>query len=200
MDAPYNDEKLGLPSFAVDDPILKSYAQIMGLKRRFRRGWLLAGISREHCESVADHSFGVTFLCLLFASRWPETVDPGHAALIALVHELGEIHAGDITPSDDVEKPEKHKRELDSLQRVIADMGTENAELVETLWFEYEAGTSPSARFVKAMDKLEMAMQAIAYQNDGLGTMEEFIESAAKGLAGTPFESMVTFLRSGAQE
>jgi putative hydrolase of HD superfamily len=200
MDATYENEKLGLPSFAVNDPSLKSYAQIMGLKRRFRRGWLRAGISREHCESVADHSFGVMFLCLLFASRWPETVDAEHAALIALVHELGEIHAGDITPTDGIGKPEKHRRELDSLQRVIADMGAESAELVENLWAEYEAGTSSTARFVKAMDKLEMASQAAAYRSDGLGSMGEFIESAATGLSGTPFESMVAFLRSEAQE
>jgi putative hydrolase of HD superfamily len=48
---------------------------------------------------------------------------------------------------------------------------------LKALWDEYEAGKSKEARFVRAMDKLDMALQAQEY-----GGLEEFIDSALEVL------------------
>ena len=168
------------------DPRLRAYFQIIHLKTRLRRGWLRAGISPAQCESVADHSFGTALLCLLLA----QDVDPGRAALMALVHELGEVHAGDIIPADAVAKPEKHRRELASVDLVLAGLDAATASPIRELWDEYEAGTSPTARFVKAMDSLEMSAQAVANHHAGYPGMAEFLESAGGRLAGGEWEAV----------
>ena len=43
---------------------------------------------------------------------------------------------------------------------------------------EYEQGQTPEAKFVKQLDKLDMALQAEIYQADQGISLEEFIESA----------------------
>src|SRR5437870_2233242 len=65
-----------------------------GLKLVRRKGWVDRGV--EDAESVADHSYRVALLAWLLARR--RGLDAGHAALIALVHDLAEAEVGDATP------------------------------------------------------------------------------------------------------
>ena len=51
------------------------------------------------------------------------------------------------------------------------------AEL-QALWQEYAHGTSAEGRFVKACDKLDMALMAARYHSDEGVDTTEFIESA----------------------
>ncbi len=46
------------------------------------------------------------------------------------------------------------------------------------LWEEFEEGSSPEARLVKQLDRLEMGLQAAVYRAEGAPRMEEFLESA----------------------
>ncbi len=49
-------------------------------------------------------------------------------------------------------------------------------------WEEYEAGASPEARFVRQLDRLEMALQAVAYaRTEGLPP-GEFLASAGRAV------------------
>ena len=52
------------------------------------------------------------------------------------------------------------------------------------IWTEYQEDTSPESRLVHQMDKLEMALQARSYQNDGYDPerLESFFESAKAGI------------------
>lgn len=174
------------------DPILHSYFQIMQLKRQFRRGWLRAGLSRAECESVADHSFGTAMLCLLLAAQ--AGLDPSRTALMALIHELGEVHAGDIIPHDAVAKSEKQRREHISLENIIQGLAVETADMIRSVWNEYETQSSPTAHFVKSMDSLEMACQATVYQSEGKDGMAEFVASAASRLNGSPWQAFLQAL------
>jgi len=42
-----------------------------------------------------------------------------------------------------------------------------NDDAVQELWEEYEARETPEARFVKDMDLIDMALQALVYESDG---------------------------------
>ncbi len=42
------------------------------------------------------------------------------------------------------------------------------------LWEEFESGTSPEARFIKQVDKLEMVLQASIYERQGWDNLDEF--------------------------
>jgi putative hydrolases of HD superfamily len=68
------------------------------LKQLKRQGWVDRGV--EQPESVADHSYRLALMTMVIASRDPE-IDASRAVRLALVHDLPEALAGDITPFDD---------------------------------------------------------------------------------------------------
>jgi putative hydrolase of HD superfamily len=181
-------------------PEIAVYLQMLRLKRQFRRGWLRAGVPPELCESVADHAWGCAHLALLLASR--EGLDPSHCAMLALVHELGEVHAGDITPHDGITAAEKRRREAEAVECLLAPLAAspdaadrEVATLLSRLWQEYEDGETPSARFVKRIDRLEMGFQAAVYRAEGYGAMADFLESAAMATAGSSLAGTAASVR-----
>ena len=159
--------------------LLAAWYAASRLKRIHRRGWLARGLPAERGESVADHVFGVAVLALLLGPGRP-ALDPGRLLRLALVHDLGESGAGDLIPSDGVPPAEKTARERAALAALAADL-TGGAELLAD-WEDYEAGASPEARFVRQLDRLEMALQAVAYaRTEGLPP-GEFLASAGRAV------------------
>lgn len=173
---------------AADDPTLGVWLRASRLKRLFRQGWLKRGVPESSCESVADHSFGVALLALLLAPA-REGVDRERAVLMALVHELGEAYAGDITPVDGVSKEEKARREGEAILRVLA--GHPEAGFILGLWEEYEEARSPTARFVKELDRLELGLEASVHAAEGSTRMGEFHESARRAVADERLRSLL---------
>ena len=164
-----------------EEALLRSYLRVLALKRLYRQGWLKRGVPEERCESVADHSFGTAVLAPLIAGREPfEDADPGRTCRMALAHELGEVYAGDITPVDGVSKEEKYRLERESLLRVLE--GAPGADEILALWEEFEEGSSPEARLLRRLDRLEMGVQAAVYRAEGFPRMGEFLESARKAV------------------
>lgn len=163
-------------------PVLDAYVQINQLKQLYRQGWLRRGVPRDRCETVAEHTAGVAWLTLLLA---PETdgMDAERALRMALIHDLGETHAGDITPADGVSEADKHARERLALQAVVGRLPRGGDWLA--LWEEYELGRSLEARFVREVDRLEMGLQAAIYRAEGLVDPTDFVASA-RGAVATP--------------
>ena len=175
------DELLELERGA--DPALSSYLRLMRLKRLYRQGWLKRGLPEELCESVAEHSFGTALLALLIAGeagRGGEfgELDSGRAALLALVHEMGESYAGDITPVDGVSRERKEKLERDAIMKALD--GHPDRDWLLSLWEEFEGGKTPEARFVRQLDRLEMGLQAALQEAEGFPGMGEFYDSARR--------------------
>ncbi|KAL8932722.1 MAG: hypothetical protein Q9216_006709 [Gyalolechia sp. 2 TL-2023] len=106
--------------------------------------------------------------------------------LLALVHDMAESLVGDITPKDGVEKPEKSRRETETMSYLTrsllgtstgcADAGREMREA----WEEYEAGATLESQFVHDVDKLELVLQMMEYERRGEGTVDlgEFVRVA----------------------
>jgi putative hydrolases of HD superfamily len=133
------------------------------------------------CESVAEHSFGTALLALLLAGQAGDAggfgkLDASRAALLALVHEMGESYAGDITPVDGVSREDKERLERQAILRALD--GHPDAEWLLSLWEEFEKGSSPEARFVRQLDRLEMGLQAALQESEGFPGMGEFYDSA----------------------
>ena len=139
-----------------------------------RAGWINSGL--KNVESVAAHSWGVSYLALVLC---PEELDRNKVLSMSIVHDLGEAIVGDITPQDNIPKNIKHELEFEAIQELSSSSKNKN-ELID-LWNEYEDNSTPEANFVKACDKLDMALQATLYsqENDGFDPTE-FIESALK--------------------
>lgn len=160
---------------------VRAYFELCHLKQLYRQGWLRAGVSRERCESVAEHSFGVATLCLWLQQAFFPQLDIGKVLKIALTHDLGEIYAGDIIPGDEVTAEDKHAREAQASERIFGKLP--GGEACQEAWEEFERGDSAEARFVRQIDRLEMGLQAGVYAIQGFGNLEQFFESARLDLA-----------------
>jgi putative hydrolases of HD superfamily len=157
-------------------PIIEAYFELNQLKLLLRQGWLRRGVPLEKCESVAEHVFSMTLLGWWIDDQFALGLARERVMRMILAHELGEIYAGDIVPADQVPPGEKHRREREGLTQVVGKLAS-GAEIL-LLWEEFEAGETREARFVRQVDRLEMALQASVYEAEGFARMEEFFSSA----------------------
>ncbi|MBW4615255.1 MAG: HD domain-containing protein [Desmonostoc vinosum HA7617-LM4] len=174
--------------------IVEAYFEFNHLKQLYRQGWLQHGVSSQYCESVAEHSFCVTLLALFLADTYFPELDKYKVICMALLHDLGEIHAGDITPLDKVEALEKQHLERLSVNQVLSKLSSGSTYLA--LWEEYEIGISPEASFVRQIDRLEMSLQASVYSQQGLVNPSNFFASAEKVLANSNLLHILRELKS----
>ncbi len=137
-----------------------------GLKTTPRTGWIRQKAG-PRIESVADHSWRISLMAMV-ASSSSQDYDSNQCIKIALVHDLAEATVGDITPHCGVSDASKHEMELQAITGMTGGLGSNacGEEILE-LWKEYEAGETPEAKLVKDMDKLEMILQALEYEQDG---------------------------------
>jgi len=147
-----------------DEALLRRYLDSVQLKEEQRTGWQLRGIAEP--ESVADHSWGTAYLCLLFASL--SGVDHCRAVEMAVVHDLAEARTGDVaTRVAEMDDPDvrraKRERESEAMDALLADV---EGAVVRELWEEYEAAASETARFVRDMNMIDMCTQAFRYERD----------------------------------
>jgi putative hydrolase of HD superfamily len=157
--------------------LIQAFFELNHLKQLYRQGWLRAGVPEARCESVAEHGFSMALLGWWVAGAAFPELDVDRILRLTLVHELGEIYTGDLTPGDAVAPEEKHRLEREGLWKVVGKL-PRGAETM-ALWEEFERGDSPEARFVRQLDRLEMGFQAAVYSLQGFGDMEQFFASAA---------------------
>lgn len=151
----------------------KSLRSLLDLKAVPREGWRRFAIPQASVESVADHSYGVALLVLLLC---PPELNRARAVEMALLHDLAEVVTGDILPSAEVAAARKAADELEALRSLSAPLGWQ--ERACELLAEYHAQSSPEARFVKAVDKLDMALQSLSYEEAFEVNLQEFRDSA----------------------
>lgn len=161
--------------------LVELYFAAAHLKQLFRQGWLRAGVPEARCESVAEHSFMVALLALVLAEERYPGLDAARAVKMALLHDLAEAHAGDITIHDGVPREEKQRLEREAMIRLLH--GLPGGEGLFALWEEYESGGSREALLVRQMDRLEMALQACVYEHQLGLDLGQFFESARGAMA-----------------
>lgn len=171
------------------DPIVEIYFQMNHLKHLLRQGWLARGIPEDKCESVGDHTFATALFAIMIAKKYFPQLDEEKVIKMSLVHELGEIDGGDITPLDGVSKQDKYAVEKAGIKKMFANF-PEGGEYLE-LWEEFEENKSAEAKFVKQIDQLEKAMQAGVYAKQYGKNLDEFIESARERITD---EKLIGFL------
>lgn len=163
---------------------LENVINLLGkLKDLKRSGWLQKDVSRS--ESVADHTFGVAFLTLLLA---PADLDKEKCLKMAVLHDIQEVLAGDITPFDGVCPEAKAQKEKAAVLQLAQEL--EFPDLV-SLFEEYEAKESREARFVKDIDRLEAVLQAKYYDDNNRSPEKVFPEFYEYALAHTNREQAI---------
>lgn len=147
--------------------------EALGLKALPRKGWVRRQVARP--ESVAAHSWGVSWLVIALL---PPGLDLRKALAYAVLHDLPEVRAGDWTPHDGVSRLAKAAAERSAMAGLCAGLAR-GAEVLAT-WEAYEAQADAEACFVRQLDRLDMALQAVRYTEDGTPDLLEFVESAAQ--------------------
>lgn len=158
-------------------------AKIVGkLKRVKRTGWVTHGI--KDSESVAEHSYRVAFLAMLLAEKFE--LDSLKLVKMALVHDIGETVTGDVVCEEGTQitgsKEDKHRNEEKAVGEIFGI--DESLKEYESLWKEFEDQKTEEAKFLKALDKLEMAIQALEYQEEGnpVSKLQLFWDNSGKHL------------------
>jgi len=141
------------------------------LKDLPRAGWVRRGV--EAPESVAAHSWGLSFLVL---NTLPKELNLERALQYAVLHDLGESIVGDFTPADQISSSEKRALETDAMKQICQGLARGDALL--SMWEDYEDQIDPEARFVRELDRLDMAIQAAWYAKTTALSFQEFLLSA----------------------
>ena len=110
---------------------------------------------RSRQENPAEHSWQMALMAIVLADHAAEPIDVGRAVRMALSHDIVEIDAGDTFCYDKEGHADKEEREERAADRIFGTLPEEQGREFRELWNEFEAGESPEARFVRALDRLQ---------------------------------------------
>jgi putative hydrolases of HD superfamily len=147
------------------------------VKKVKRSGWIRVGIKDP--ESVADHSYRVAVMAMMFGKTL--NVDVDKLIKMVLVHDLGEGSIGDVVVErgakvDAKSREEKDKKEIEMVKQIFASMG--DGDVFANLQEESLRMESREARILKQLERLEMAIQALEYEKESGKDLTEFFDNA----------------------
>ena len=136
---------------------------ILKLKNIKRAGWISkAKILRA--ESVADHSYALTALSMVFSDFLG--LDTEKVMKMCIIHDLAESIIGDYMP-DEISIEEKQIKEDNAMKMIISSFPDKITLLYSNMWKEYCLNQTKEACLVKQLDKVEMFLQANQYLKKG---------------------------------
>ena len=166
------------------DNISEFLLELDRLKSVDRKTYINGG---ERVENSAEHSWHLAIACWAFAEFLEDDFDLLKLIQLALVHDLGEIDAGDAFLYG-AARGSAHIEERVCVRRLASYPGNSISNLVET-WEEQEAGTTKEARLLKVIDRLlpflhNMTSEGRAWRNNGITRSQvlkfhQFIEAEA---------------------
>jgi len=122
------------------------------------------GLKRH--ENSGEHSWHVCISALMLKDYADESINIDRVIKMLLIHDLGEIDAGDkiVYESETVEQKNK---EWNGVKRVLDMLPNRQGEEYLALWEEFELGESTDAKYAKAIDRIPPLLHNIS--DDGYG-------------------------------
>ncbi len=136
---------------------------ILKLKNIKRTGWISKAKILK-AESVADHSYSLTALSMVFSDLLG--LDTEKVMKLCIIHDLAESIIGDYMP-EEISVLEKHIKEDNAMKLIISSFPSKIAILYSELWKEYTLNQTKEVHLVKQLDKIEMFLQANQYFRNG---------------------------------
>ncbi len=129
-----------------------------------RSGWVKkAGI--ENAESVADHSYRMALVGVIFGTDLE--LDACKIARMCLIHDLAESQIGDLMPEEKKNELDHRRREDASIKKILARLPIKSRRVLNADWKELIGSKSEEAKLVWQLDKLEMGLQMKDYIASG---------------------------------
>jgi len=129
------------------------------LKSVYRRAYLSNG-SRN--ENSAEHSWHLAVALMVLKDIIPESVNIDHAIKIALLHDICEIGAGDISVYDS-RRSEQTKSEGEYIA-LFEERHDGFGKATAALWREYENQESQESKWVNVVDRFLPFIMNLATQ------------------------------------
>lgn len=106
-------------------------------------------------ENSAEHSWHLAVMAIALAEYASAGVDIIRALKQVLIHDLVEIDAGDTFCYDAAAHTDKSAREMAAADRIFGLLPEDQRQDFRTLWDEFEAQNTPTARFAAALDRIQ---------------------------------------------
>lgn len=110
-------------------------------------------VGLERYENSAEHSWHVCLSALMLKDYANEQINIDRVIKMLLIHDLGEIDAGD-TIIYASETQELKKKEAAGLERILNLLPESKAEEYIVLWHEFESGETADSKYAKAIDRV----------------------------------------------
>jgi 5'-deoxynucleotidase YfbR-like HD superfamily hydrolase len=110
-------------------------------------------VGEDRYENTAEHSWQIAVLALSLTRTFELSVDAERVVAMLLVHDIGEIDAGDKFVFAKHGWEERKAAELRAVERIFSLAPETLAKFLLDLWKEFDAGETQDARFAKAIDR-----------------------------------------------
>ena len=143
-------------------------------------------------ENSAEHSWQGAIAAIVLQDYYPEKLKMEKVISMLLIHDLGEIYAGDTWVFDDERKVHSHDRELESIEKTMSLLPEEKYLNMKNLWLEFEKGQSAESRYARVIDALvplinHLEVSELNYNPDNISAemvleKKKFIKSESEEL------------------
>ena len=143
-------------------------------------------------ENSAEHSWQGEIAAMVLQDYYPEKLNMEKVMSMLLIHDLGEIYAGDTWVFDDQKKLHSHDRELESIEKTMSILPEEKYLNMKNSWLEFEKGRSAEARYARVIDALvplinHLEVSEVNYNPDQISSdmvleKKKFIKSESEEL------------------
>lgn len=123
----------------------------------------LSGHGRQ--ENDAEHAWHMAMMIYLLKEYANEPIDLAKTMMMALIHDIVEIDAGDTYAYDAAAMETQAERERLAAERIFGLLPDDQREELRGLFEEFEAGETPEAKFARTMDNLQPLL--LNDSNDG---------------------------------
>lgn len=123
----------------------------------------LSGHGRR--ENDAEHAWHMAMMIYLLKEYANTEFDLAKTMMMALIHDIVEIDAGDTYAYDTVGLATQAEREKKAAERIFGLLPDDQRDELRGLFAEFEANETPEARFAHAMDNFQPLL--LNNSNDG---------------------------------
>ncbi|MCH8537626.1 MAG: HD domain-containing protein [Alkalimonas sp.] len=110
-------------------------------------------VGLDRFENSAEHSWHVCLTAFMLKDFANEEIDINRVIKMLLIHDLGEIDAGD-TIIYASETSENKAEEAAGVRRLLNLLPAGMVDELMALWHEFESGDTADSRFAKAIDRV----------------------------------------------
>ena len=123
----------------------------------------LSGHGRQ--ENDAEHAWHMAMMIYLLKEYANEPIDLAKTMMMALIHDIVEIDAGDTYAYDTAAMETQAERERLAAERIFGLLPDDQRDELRGLFEEFEAGETAEAKFARTMDNMQPLL--LNNSNDG---------------------------------